>query len=168
MTVTSNFVEAKIKDKRLELDGKVLSRPLLSVTDGISLVYGCDVDIGITAISGYNQSPLLVNANNTVLKNVPIARSNRDVVYAEVGSAVRLRRTSSGRFEIIGFSKEMPGTYKRYAVNLTTLTIGAVEDVTITALVIPFGDLILFGSFGTIPLGAIAVYRGTTLLEIRT
>ena len=168
MTVTSNFVEAKIKDKRLELDGKVLSRPQLSVTDGTSLVYGCDVDIGITAISGYDQSPLLVNANNTVLKNVPIARGNRDVVYAEVGSAVRLRRTSSGRFEIIGFSKEMPGTYKRYPVNLTTLAIGVVEDLTITALVIPLGDLYLFGSFGTIPLGAIAIYRGSTLLEIRT
>lgn len=174
MSILSNLTDAQIRDARKELDGKVLSRPQLLVTDGISMMYACDVDIGITSIAGYDQSPDLIPIVNgfaigSVLHNVPIAKGNRDVVYAEVGSAVRLRRTASGRYEIVGFSKEMPGSYIRVPVNLDTLTIGPIEDIGITARVLTLGELALYGGgFGVIPLGAVAIFRGSTFIGIRT
>jgi hypothetical protein len=169
MSVLSNLTEAKLRDAKTEIQGKVLSRPALLVTDGEVLVYACDVDIGISTLTGYDQTPDLVDKNNSTLRNVPISKNNRELIYAEVGNAVQLRRSTSGRYEIVGYAKEMPGTYKRYPIDLVNLTIGAVEDLTISAIPIPLGDLQNFGGgFGFIPLGAIGIYRGSTLIEIRT
>lgn len=146
MSVLTYLTQAQIDSSKTELDGKVLTRPALLVTDGISVIYACDVDVG-------EKDPL---------HNVPIARGNRDIIYAEVGAAVRLRRTMGGQFEIVGFSQEMPGTYKRIPVDLETLAFGQIEDVTLTSIPIPYGDL----NYGVTPYGAIAVYRGSTLIEV--
>ena len=171
MSVLTNLTNAVIRDSRLELDGKVISRPQLLVTDGEQLTYSCDVDIGIIDIRGYDQQESLISVVNgenigSILHNVPIAAGNRDVIYAEVGAAVRLRRTSSGRYQIIGFSKMMPGTYKRYPINLETFELGAIEDLTTTARALTLAELADYGGFGTTPFGAIAIFRGTTFIRL--
>lgn len=173
MSVLTNLTEAVIRDGRVELDGKVVTRPQLLVTDGIQIMYACDVDIGVVDISGYDQTLDLVpivdgQAIGSILHNVPIATGNRDLIYAEVGSAVRLRRTSSGRYQIVGFSKIMPGTYTRYPVTIDLGTIGVIEDLSIVTRVLTLADLIDFGGFGTVPLGAVALYQGSTFIRLTT
>lgn len=151
MSVLVNFAQAEIRDAAQELDGKILTRPALLVTDGVNLIYAVDVDIGLAA----------------PVKNVPIARGNFDLLYADAGNACRLRRSASGQYEVVGFSKELPGTYFRCAVDLTELTLGAIEDITISAHTVTLGELATFVSFGMTPLEATAIFRGSTLLELR-
>lgn len=152
MSLLTYLTQTSIRDASSELDGKVLTRPALLVTDGTNLVYAVDVDIGMSG----------------PLKNVPIARGNRDLLYAEVGSAARLRRSTSGQYEVVGFSKEMPGSYTRVEVCIDDGVLGPVEDLTISGQVVTLGELADFGAgFGSTPLEAIAIYQGSTLLELR-
>lgn len=90
MSLLTNITQAQIDASQTELDGKIPTRPALLVTDGIALVYAVDVDIG---------------ESGRVLKNVPLARANRDLLYAEAGVACRLRRSANGKFEVVGFSE---------------------------------------------------------------
>jgi hypothetical protein len=168
MTLLTYLIDAQQRDMQQELDGKVLTRPTLSVTDGLSTTYACDVDIGITNQQGNDQSTNLLNVGTqgSVLHDVPIARGNMDVVYADVGAAVRLRRSASGRYEIIGFSKQMPGTYIRVPVDLEDFTFGVIEDLSISSIPIAYGDLVNFGGYGTAAYGSIAIYQGTTLIRV--
>jgi len=154
VTLLVNLTQAQIDANRTELDGKVLTRPALLVTDGTVLTYAVDVDIGDA---------------ERVLRNVPIARANRDLLYAEPGSPVRLRRSPDGRFEVVGFSQEMPGSFSRFAVDLGTLAFGPLEDLTFTAVAVPYGDLATTGAgYGAVPYGVVAIYQGGTLIELRT
>ena len=168
MTILTYLIEAQQRDAQQEIDGKVLTRPTLSVTDGLSTTYACDVDIGITNQQGNDQSANLLNTGTlgSVLHNVPIARGNMDVVYADAGAAVRLRRSASGRYEIIGFSKQMPGTYIRVPVDLGDFTFNAIEDLSITSLPVAYGDLANIGGYGSAAYGSIAIYQGTTLIKV--
>jgi hypothetical protein len=156
MSILTYLTQTQIDANKTELNGKVLTRPGLLVTDGLNVIYACDVDVGLTVRKDENDDA------EYYLRNVPIARGNRDLIYAEVGAAVRLRRTASGQFEIVGFSQEMPGTYKRVPVDLDAFEIGQIEDVTLSSVAIPYGDLV----YGTTPYGSIAVYRGTTLIKV--
>ena len=152
MSLLTELTQASIRDAAVELDGKVLTRPALLVTDGINLVYAVDVDIGAGA----------------PVKNVPIARGNWDLIYADVGNAARLRRSASGLYEIVGFSKEQPGTYTRTEVCIDDGALGPTEDMTISGRVVTLGELADFGAgFGSTPFEAVAIYRGSTLLELR-
>lgn len=154
MSLLVNLTQAQIDANKTEIDGKALTRPALLVTDGDSLTYAIDVDIG---------------EPDRILRNVPLARANRDLLYAEPGSPIRLRRTADGRFEVVGFSAEMPGRYERFAVDLGTLAFGPVEDLTLSALAVPYGDLTLHsGGYGSAPYGLLAIYRGGELIELRT
>lgn len=173
MATLTYLLQATLKDSKQELDGRIISRPALLVTDGENNVYACHVDIGVISAAGVDQAQNIHNPNTglqnqpwTVLYNVPIARGNRDLIYADVGAAVRLRRTTGGRFEIVGYSFEAPGTIKRIGVDIEEFTIGAVEDFTVTSLVIPYGELATSGGYGNVPYGAYATYVGSTLLGI--
>jgi hypothetical protein len=168
MTTLTYLIEAQQRDMQQELDGKVLTRPQLSVTDGLSTTYACDVDIGITNQQGNDQSANLLNvgAMGSVLHDVPIARGNMDVVYADVGAAVRLRRSASGRYEIIGFSKQMPGTYIRVPVDLEDFTFGVIEDLSITSRPLTYADLAMFGGYGTAAYGSVVIFQGSTLIKV--
>ncbi len=168
MSTLSWLTSAIITDKRQELDGKVLTRPALLVTDGVSQIHAVDIDIGINDTTGYDQTLDLTNANvvGSVLRNVPIAPGNDALIYADVGAAVRLRRSASGRYEVVGFSLTMPGTNIRAPVNLDDLTFGMIEDRTLTSRPLTLAELSTFGTFGDTPLGAIALFRGTTLIRI--
>lgn len=152
MSVLTSLTQAQIDGAQTELNGKVLTRPALLVTDGSNLVYAVDVDIG----------------QGAPLKNVPIARGNYDMLYADVGNAARLRRSDSGQFEVAGFAKAMPGSFTRICVHIGSGTLGPVTDDTISAHVVALGELVDFGAgFGSTPLEAVAMYRGGTLLELR-
>jgi len=151
MSMLTYIAQAEIRDAADELDGKILTRPALLVTDGDNLLYAVDVDIG----------------QKVPLKNVPIARGNFDLLYADAGNACRLRRSASGQYEVVGFSKEQPGTYTRIPIDLDDLTLGPVEDITISARPLQYGELADFGGYGMAPYGAVAIFRGDTLLELR-
>lgn len=150
--VLTYLTESQITNAETEIDGKALTRPALLATDGAVLAYVVDVDIG----------------KNVILRNVPIARNNRSLVFTDAGSAIRLRRTDSGRYEIIGLSNELPGTYTTFSVNLEDFTFGAVTDLTIVSRLLTYAELVTFGGYGTIPYGAIGIFKGGALLEIRS
>jgi hypothetical protein len=137
-----------------EINGKILTRPQLLVTDGDARVYCVDVDIGLTGDAG-------------TLRNVPLARANRELVYADVGNVARLRRTSSGQWEVVGFSKEGPGTYVRFPVSLTNFTFGPIEDLSVQARPLTYAELATLGGYGVVPYGAVGIFVGGVLQEIR-
>lgn len=167
MSTLTYLLSAQVKDASKTLNGKILTRPTLLVTDGISIIYACDVDIGLKDPAGNDQVASLIDRYNTVLRNVPVARANYDLLYADVGAAVKLERSLSGQYTITGFSDERPGTYIRIPVDLDELTIGVIEDLTITARPLTLGEFLTYGGFGSVPLGAIAVFEGSTLLRIQ-
>ncbi len=153
---------AVLRGWRYERDGKTTSRPALLITDGVSLTYGVNVQLDDDA--------------NTELIGVPIARANRDIFYgAEVGSPCRLRRTASGQWEVVGFSRSMPGTFVSIPVTVpnfvlgpaSATVIGAAVDQTLSVRPVTLGDLATLGGFGVVPLGVLAAYRGGTFQEYR-
>ncbi len=170
MSTLTYLTQAVLRDSKAELDGKILTRPALLVTDGLVVTYAVDVDIGLVDATGYDTTLDLLNVNITgsILRNVPLARGNDSLVYADVGNAVRLRRTTSGRYEVIGFSLQKPGTNIRIPVDLDDYSFGPIEDRTLTARAFTLGELQDYGGgFGVIPFGATGLFRGATLLEIR-
>ncbi len=152
MSTLVELQRASIRDAQRELDGKTLTRPALLRSDGRVTTYACDV-----AIDGY-ENPL---------RNVPIAQGNHELLYADAGAAVRLRRGDAGQFEITGFSKRAPGDFIRIPVTLRTGQIGTPVHAGLTSRPLTLAELGTVGpGFGQTPLGAVAVYRGGTLLEI--
>ncbi|SFM12844.1 hypothetical protein [Nitrosomonas communis] len=175
MSTLTYITQAEIKNAAKELDGKVLTRPALLVTDGLAMLYAVDVDIG------------QINP----LKNVPIARANRNLLYAEVGAAVRLRRSESGRYEVVGFSQEQPGSFFRIPVTFPSFTFGNAGIITginpaSTPSVFQSGGIVIgtpidnslvgrpltyeefsqLGIYGLTPYGATGIFKGGVLQEI--
>jgi hypothetical protein len=142
-----------IRDAAPEVQGKILTRPALLVTDGVSVVYACDVDIG----------------RDAPLRNVPISSGAQNLIYAEAGNAVTVRKTTSGQYTIVGFSKEMPGTYIRVPVSIVNGSFGASSDITITSRPLTLAELAIYaGGFGNIPLGAVATFQSGIIIRITT
>lgn len=163
------LVRGEIEQSEKEKDGTTLTRPTLLVTDGLELTYGVDVDVGLKQIDNNIGEEVV-----TPLRNVPIAAANKDLIYADVGAAVRLRRSESGRWEVVGFSKRRVGSYTRVPVNIPEpgfdpipYTIGTPAIIGIRARAITYGDMAEAGGYGTVPYGAIGYYRGDELIELR-
>lgn len=222
MSVLTDLTTTQIDDAANEITGKTLSRPALLATDGSSLIYVVDVDIGSQAV---DMTPSTIKTSTTdpstgdvttittttqvvngqtvttvttlvhhpggsppdstntvvtkdattsgqsgsvILRDVPIARNNRDLVFADAGAAVTLRRSSNGRYEIIGLSNELPGTYTVFTVDLGTFAFGPTVDLTLTARALTFGELGSLGTFGVIPFGATGLFKGGVLQEIKS
>lgn len=166
MGVLTYFVDAQVKKSKEYMEGRTLTIPAPNLTDGIGTTYSVNVDIGITNQQGVDQSSNLVNSRSTVLYNVPIARGAGDVYYADVGSPVTLKRTTSGQYEVIGFAKSMPGSYTRTPVNIEDLTLGIIEELTVTSVIIPYDQFPLYGGYGVLPYGARALYRGGVFIQV--
>jgi hypothetical protein len=93
-----------------------------------------------------------------VLRNVPIATSNRDIFYAETGRAVELTLAGDNKWVVTGLAKAIPGLTKLIAMSFdedlvrvlsTTITGYIVRPLTFGEL----GDLAPDG-FGQFPWGA--------------
>jgi hypothetical protein len=59
-------------------------------------VWACDVDLG--------------GDENNVLRSVPVAANNKDIIYAEQGKGVNLSRMGNGMWAITGLSKTVNST----------------------------------------------------------
>jgi hypothetical protein len=103
---------------------------------------------------------------DTTMHNVPIARNNTDLIYADVGAPVVVERSASGNWQITGFSMEMPGTYKLYPVNLELGTIGTVINLSIDTRLLTLGEMGTLAPWGQLPFGASAIFEGGVLLRI--
>lgn len=146
-----NIANRAAADAKNECDGKALTRPALLITDGDGLTYAVDVDIG-------EKEPL---------RNVPLARANVDLTYIDAGNPIRLRRTANGFWTVVGFSKELPGSYVRFPVSLTTFEFGVVEDLSLDARPLTYDELSTLGTYGFTSYGAVGIFRGGVLQEIR-
>lgn len=149
----TEFVNATIAAAKGEIDGKALTIPALLSSDGTGTTYAIDVAIG---------------GQTTPLKNVPIAAAAKEVHYATLGSAVTLKRNAvTGRFEVIGFAKSVPGSFRRFSVNLTTYANGAVVETGLTSRLLTYSELQSYGGgFGQIPYGSYAIFQGSTFLRL--
>lgn len=149
--ILTYLAQADIRDSIQTLEGEILTRPALLKTDGTNVTWACDV-----RISGYDDP----------LRIVPIAMNNRDVIYADVGMAVTLARSTSGRFEVTGLSKRKPGRRFRIGVNLRTGNSQPPIDVTLTARPLTYGELIMAGGYGVVPYGSYGMFRGGVLVGL--
>lgn len=147
----TNIAKFVAADGIRELNAKVLTKPALLVTDGDGVTYAVDVDIG----------------EGKILKNVPLSAANADLIYCDAGNPCRLRRTSDGSWTVVGFSKEAPGTYTRFAVSLADFSFGPVEDLGVSARPLTYEELSSLGTYGALPYGAVGIFRGSTLVELR-
>lgn len=178
--ILTYLTQAVVRDNVKELDGKTLTRPTLLISDGEHQTFGVDVDIAQKRIGKrkntetnlYEEYP---EGEVVPLRNVPIASGTHQLIYADIGSAVRLRRSESGFWEIVGFSKRAPGTYTVLRVTIgkpscdpLEYTIGDPTSIGLSSRALTYEELSTYGDYGTIPYGAIGVFRGGTLIEIRS
>lgn len=170
MTVLTYLQSAAIRDSVRQLEGEILSRPGLYKTDGVRLAYAADVRIAEDLPEGEEDPVLDASYSDRVLRNIPIASGNRDLIFAEAGAAVMLARAGTGRFEITGFAKRKPGRRIRVPVDLSTFVPGAPADVGLSARPLTYGELgdpAFGGGYGSIPYGAYGVFRGGVLIAVR-
>lgn len=163
------LIRGEIDQSIREIDGTILTRPTLLVTDGLSLTYGCDVDVGLKSLDGNTGDEVVAP-----LRNVPIAANSRDLIYADAGTAVRLRRSETGRWEVTGLSKRRPGSYTRTPVHIPepgfgpiAYDLGTTAEVGLVARALSYDELASFGGYGVVPYGATGIFRGGVLIELR-
>lgn len=162
MSILVNYVRAEIADSETELNGRTTTRPnLIRFDEANNELYVVNVDIGEAG----------------EMRDVAIAQGNKQLQYAEVSSPVTLKKVA-GHWTVVGFSKTMPGTYKRVPVNLPNFDFGlptyttdpvVTESFIVRALT--YAELgTLTGGYGNLdaPYGAIGKFREGVLLEIFT
>lgn len=168
--VATYLVRAVVDASIREMDGKTLTQPALLVGDQSGeLTYCVDIDIGQKTIDPNDGEEV-----PAILKNVAIASGDLSILYAGIGAAVRVRRSDSGRWEVAGFSKTLPGTYTRIQVDMGEPGADVVDyivrppvDVSLHSRLLTYDELADHGGYGVVPYGAVGVFRGETLLEIR-
>jgi hypothetical protein len=122
--------------------GTIASPFYQQYVDGDSWVWACDVDIG----------------QDEPLQSVPVASSNREIIYAELGKSVLLTRMNDGKWCISGLSKTCMG--REHIIYMTFMDdLGSIAreswSGSLTRLLTlgELGDLGP-GAFGAISLGA--------------
>ena len=203
MPVLTDLASAEVKRHVRKLFGITMTRPTRLISDGMTDIWACDVQISerdptgrikqylnskkdddgegepeddiITGIPGQRPEDWQLDDSlpghvDTTLRNVQIARNNADLLYADVGAAVVVERSASGNWQITGFSQERPGTYIMYPVDLGTMLIGPVIDLSITTRLLTLAEM---GEthpdihpFGSLPFGASAIFEGGVLVSI--
>lgn len=153
MNSFENFIVHAVRLENETMVGTTLTPPLLFRSDGFNATYAVDVQLV---------------GHTFILKNVPISNAAGAVFYADVGSAVQLRRIPlTGKYEVMGFAKHKPGYIHRYAVDLGTGIIGGAENVGPNSRYLAVGELKDFGGgFGYCPIGAFVVYIGLTFVRL--
>ncbi|MCL4504174.1 MAG: hypothetical protein M1438_20305 [Deltaproteobacteria bacterium] len=126
-----------------DLVGKIASEFYQIEDASGNWAYACDVDLGADT------------TNNNVLRNVPVAQNNRDLLYAEIGKPVSLRRCNTGGYEIVGLAKHTIGDTHIIYVNLTDkfgeITGNQTKGTKTRQL--NYEELALYGGYGILPYG---------------
>jgi hypothetical protein len=179
MSILTDQTNALIKSQVKVMMGTIATAPALLVTDGVNETYCCDVNIGqydsTGTIDQYKRNLLgLPGSDNyndynpdnldlvygTVLRNVPLARNNGALIYADIGTPVTITRDSNGRWVVDGFTQQQPGTYTMVPVDLNTGVLGPIQDLTVTYRPLTLGEL-GSGQFGVTPLGSMGTFGNT-------
>ncbi|MCK5433579.1 MAG: hypothetical protein KAJ03_12600 [Gammaproteobacteria bacterium] len=161
MSLLTSLQFAIVEESVREVNGTTLTNPVLLFSDGTNVTYGVDVDIGQSALEAGT-----LDIKTAPLRNVPIAKNNRDLVYTTIGTPVRLRRTDTGRFEVVGLSKTGIGTYIRVPVCIEENTFGVPKSVGLSSRLLTYDELASFGGYGIVPYGAVALFTGGVFTEI--
>jgi hypothetical protein len=165
MGVLTDFTQAVINTNLNQIYGKIVTKPALFSADVNNQKYVCDVDVGITDPSGFNQTTQVQSAAQlgTILKNVPVASNNLALIYADVGNPVILTRTSpAAQWQVTGFANSMPGTFTVVMVDVSNMAIGTIQETSITSRVLTLGEIGLYaGGWGVAPFGATAIFVGS-------
>ena len=98
--------------------------------------------------------------------NVPVAANNKVMEHAALGSPVRLKRTRTGRLEIVGLDKRVPGTLYNYTVAISTGVVTSGNVSAVSGRTLTYGELASATSagYGATPYGAIGVFNGSSTL----
>jgi hypothetical protein len=98
------IIDWAISDASNQLTGKIVSPFFQKADNSGDWTWACDVD-------------LCNGEANSVLRSVPIATNNWDILYAEQGKGVTLSRMGNSQWAITGLSKDMRDT-----VHITLVT----------------------------------------------
>lgn len=180
MTVLSNLFIKEFTSNQTTVEGKTLTRPTLTYTDGVNVTYAVDVDIGREGV---------INANGDIgmlpLYNVPIASGSHSIVYADVGSPVMLSRAATGQWQVIGYAKTMPKSYTIVPVTvpvyclsiplenppgepqLNPPVLGDPVSIGQEVRTLTYEELSTYGTYGTTPYGAAGVFVGGVFTGVR-
>ncbi len=160
-SIVTDFTQAVIDDNETELIGKTTSRPnLLTFDEALEQIYVVNVDIG----------------DGEELRDVAIATGNKELYYAEVSSPVSLKKVA-GHWTVVGFSKIMPGSFKRVPVTvpsfdfgLPTYTTGTIVTESFLIRALSYGELGTILTYGTInsAYGALGKFKDGVLIEVFT
>lgn len=153
VTGTINQYNRQKKNGQLKLDGKMTEANLLSGLPG-------------QRPEDWQLDDSLPGHVDTTMHNVPIARGNADLIYADIGAAVYVERTASGQWQVGGFSQERPGTHKLYPVDLGNMTLGTVIDLSIESRLLTLAEVGELRPFGQLAFGSAAIYQGGVLLRL--
>lgn len=161
MSILTNITDARISDRRTEISGKTTTRPVLWGGDeALNEIYVVNVDIG----------------EEETLRDVAVAQGNNELRYAEVGSPVTLQKVA-GHWTVVGFSKTMPGSYKRVGVTvpsfdfgLPTYTTDPPVTVSFEVRALTYGELGEYGTYGDgfTPYGGLGRFQDEEIVEIFT
>lgn len=112
-----------------------------------------------------------VRISGTIISAVPLAANNRDLIYANPGTAITMHRSETGRLEVTGLSKRGYGNVYSYTLTIPIITPmnsntgsalsgGAVTSVAVSGFLVSictFGELqsATSGGFGETPFEAL-------------
>lgn len=148
----ARHVEETVDRHVAYIEAEATGAPLLRGGDGSGALYV--VTVRILGMS----DEVTAEINSTVV----------DVRRCRAQSALLLHRSpATGRLEVVGFSSRKPGSYRSYAVNLTTGVVGTPAELGLTTRPLTYEELrTIGGGYGTCPYGAVGVFRGSTLIRI--
>ena len=89
------IIDWAIEDSRSQITGTIASEFYQYSDYAGNWVWACDVDLG---------------GDLGVLRCVPVAANNRELIYAEQGRSVTLSRLNNGKWAITGLSKSLNST----------------------------------------------------------
>ena len=109
-----------------------------------------------------------VRLSAAILSAVPVADNNHELLYALPGTPVDLRRSATGRLEIVGLSKRGTGDVQQYTMVVSTGVITSMTTIGWTLCPITLGGLAsaTSGGFDVTPLEALGLCfaNGTLIL----
>jgi len=136
------IIDWSITEASGDLTGTIASPFYQFFDSNGSWTWACDVDIG----------------KDQPLRNVPVANNNRDIIYAQVGMPVALKRQVGNNYAIVGLSKTTVGDthiiYMRFGDAFGQVT-GTARYANVYRP-LTYGELAnYYGGYGNVPYGSI-------------